>query len=154
MTLPGAIETRKHHHARLDDLKEMLGYERTGHELVITTVRNHWDAVASWWVLNHKPTDFAKFIRTYEHSFYARGNRLWWLHPGVDYAMKYETLAYDLEIALMQVDLPQVVLTRENVTAGKDDYRTYYNKESYLTVWERFKQEIIFYGYQPGASNE
>jgi hypothetical protein len=149
MKIPGAIETKKNHHATLD-----LIPNKTGNEVVITTVRNHWDAVVSWWLLNNAPKPLHEFVKYYNHSHYARGNKLWWIHPTADYFMRYEHLQDELSDVLRFCGLPEVTLPIINVTPNKTHWRDYYNPTSYKAVWDRFGDEIDFYGYQDAAEKD
>ena len=135
----------RQHHATLSDVQKYL----TGNELIVTTVRNHWDTVVSWWFLNNRYLPLYRFVDEYGHDCYARGNKLWWLHDKVDFIMRYETLQDDLNIVLLSLGLPALELTVENVTAGKDrlHYMKYYDAKSFWRVYDRFKEEIDFYGY-------
>ena len=142
--LPGAISTiDTNHHAQLKDLSDFL----TGGELICTTVRCHWDTICSWWLLNGCPGTIWDFVNSYEHSHYARGNQLWWLHPQATYVMKYESLQEGLDIACKICDLDRITLQHENVTEGKKDWQSVFDYRSYVYVRERFSDEIFKYGY-------
>ena len=137
-TLPNAIKPRNHH-AELDDFPEYGG------ELIITTVRNHWDTVATWWLLNLRRISLYNFIDQYNHSHYARDNKLFWLHEKVvQRVLKYENLEIDLADVLGQ----EIKLPRLNITEGKKHWINHYSREAYEKVWAHFHEEITYYGYE------
>lgn len=143
--LPGAVSTiLTDHHAQLKDLPDNL----IGDEVICTTVRNHWDTIASWWFLNGCPGTLWDFIHSYEHSHFARGNQLFWLHPEATYILKYESLQEGLDVLLDLCGLDCVTLKHENVTEGKRDWQSVFDYRSYVYVRERFSEEIFKYGYQ------
>lgn len=147
MKLPKARETSGYHHARLKDVQEQFMYDLTGEELVVTTVRNHWDAIASWWLLNGRAMSLYNFIYEYKHSFFAKRNKLWWLHTDANYVVHYEELTEGFKIITQMLDLPDINLTVENATPNKQNWQIYYSQEAFWRVFERFKEEIKLYGY-------
>lgn len=153
-TLPGAICTLHDHHARLSDITRLTGYEITGDEEVITTVRNHWDAVASWWLLDQRRTSLWNFIDNYNHFLFAKRHKLWWLHPEATVVLKYESLQDGLDQILNELGLNPVKIPIENVTPNKTHYLDYYSKCTYQKVLEHFYDEIIFYGYYDATEKD
>lgn len=148
--LPGAQFTPRNHHAKLEDIRHLL----TGGEVIVTTVRNHWDAVASWWLLDARRLSLWNFIDNYNHSHYAKGRKLWWLHPEATHILKYESIQADLDNLLISLDLEPIKILKENVTQDKTHYLDYYSKCTYQKVLEHFYDEIIFYGYADATEKD
>lgn len=150
---PEAIWTKRKHHATLQEFAgfdpKLLGCENFSleDEVTCTTVRNHWDIIVSWWLLMYPPNEVKNrelewFIWNGNHSYFAKGNRIFWLHYA-DVYLKYETLAQDLGKLLNR----RVVLPLVGKTEIKKDYKSYYDKNSWEAVYERFHEEIDLFGY-------
>jgi hypothetical protein len=148
--IPGAICTPANHHARLKELSKFI----VGGELVVTTVRNHWDAIASWWLLDQRRISLWNFIDNYNHSLFQRNHKLWWLHSEAKHILRYETLQSDLDRLLVTLDIEPVIIQRENVTPNKRFFLDYYSNCTYEKVLEYFYDEIIYYGYHDATEED
>jgi hypothetical protein len=150
---PEAIWSKCRHHATL---KELAGFNpkllgcgnyHLDDEVTCTTVRNHWDIIVSWWLLMYpegcvRVRELEWFIWNGTHSYFAKGNKLFWLHYA-DVYLKYETLEDDLGRLLNRnVKLPHI-----GKTENKKNYKSYYDKDSWEAVYERFHEEIEMFGY-------
>lgn len=67
-------------------------------------------------------------------------------NPLLNYIGKLETIQLDFDHICKQVGLPQLVLTKENVSNSKD-YRSYYTPATQATIAEVYKDDIETFGY-------
>jgi hypothetical protein len=107
--------SRPHHDPALP---EHEGYQK------ITTVRNHWDAMASWWfdAVGQSPEAVAKgmtadWFRSWLKSYrnYHRPPRLWWwldVYPGIR-IMRFETLLEDYHKLLGDLGFGLTAIAKE-----------------------------------------
>jgi hypothetical protein len=146
-TLPGAITTDEHH-GTLDECAE----ERTGEELVVSTVRNHFTAIASWWFVGGRSLPFAGWVKAMKFPGVVTDDSLFAVGRGVcDHYLKYENLEAELEFVFRKTELPfprGVNLTQTNVTRGKVDHSLIFDAESVDAVIKRFGNEMVEYGYK------
>lgn len=144
--IDGALKVKQHH----------IGLEevpyKTGNETIVIGIRNHWDAIATWWLLDKRRQSLYNFVYNCNHSYYARQNKLYtWLHPTYDEVIHYENMEIELNRLLVKLKLPKVILPHLNKTDGKRPWWEHYSLEAYDKVWERFAYEIelLNYKYEP-----
>lgn len=65
---------------------------------------------------------------------------------GIDFIGKLENIDEDLSEVFDRQDIPKMK-TQVNST-GKYDYRSYYDKETADLIFERYKEDIVRYGYE------
>ena len=65
---------------------------------------------------------------------------------GIDFIGKLENIDEDLSEVFDRQDIPKMK-TQVNTT-GKYDYRSYYDKETADLIFERYKEDIVRYGYE------
>jgi hypothetical protein len=123
----------------------------TGKEKIAVTIRNPYDVLVSWFVLN-KPglfKNFDEFIKGYNHTFMLVGGKMFWLEaPGNDFQyIRYEYLQEDWDTFLKSAGMEPVALPHENRTPGKKPYREYYGPDTIKLVEEKFGEEIAKFGY-------
>jgi len=138
------------------DLAELRFRRRDGWK-VVTTVRNHWDIIVSWW--HHNPrwfnppqgtNDFGLYAREFTRSrdnHYVRAHRMYWeFQPEATDIVRYESLWDDLARV---TGLPVTDQERQHFI-GKSDrkpYREYYDAETREFIGEYYATEIEEYGY-------
>lgn len=124
-------------------------------DLVMSTVRNHWDWFASYWHLNGCPGNFSRFVpRLCHESRWINRNptcterRLFWnyvpLSTGI---LRYERLLHDLNDTLLAHGFPTVELEQVG-DAKPQPYQSYYDDTTREYVQSRFRKEIARYGYE------
>ena len=65
---------------------------------------------------------------------------------GINFIGKLENIDEDLAEVFERQDIPKMK-TQVNTT-GKYDYRSYYDKETADLIFERYKEDIVRYGYE------
>jgi mitochondrial fission protein ELM1 len=146
----GAVDVGGHH-----CIKQYREVVRPG-DVVVTTIRNHWDWFSSFWSLNSCPDKFHQFVRrTVRNSEWVKRNpdctvcQLYWQFvPLANYVIRYEDGIEDqLNKALASMELPTVKL--EQVGKKKDrHYHEYYTPATVDFVYRHFKDEIDAMGYE------
>ncbi len=143
------------HHAPLDGRESTFTEERASWH-VFTTVRNHYDTCVSWAFNGPNAKTVAKTgltVNILERALdngWVHDHELWWPHgPHVDQVLRYETLQSDLAQLLHANRLYVPTLQRRNVTELRRNasYRDFYTTETQAYVAERFKDELLEYGY-------
>jgi hypothetical protein len=119
---------------------------------VVSTVRNHWDYIISWyhfsrWSEGWKGTfeQFIEFLATRDDRFFKPGKFFWCYQPLSEIVMRYETLAEDFAHVLGRadpVDLPKVGLS------VRKPYREYYDSYVANKVHDIWGDEIEDWGYE------
>ena len=124
--------------------------------VVCAAVRNHWDALASWWFKIEggpgKMTPMIKFLPRFcrLNKRYAGDGQLW--RDATQYAnqlIRYEWLSADLDTALVTagmcpVELPHIRDSKRTMTA----YQVFYKRDTASWVGKNFATEIKNYGYK------
>lgn len=145
------------HHATLEDLRRMRPEYFTGGEITVTTIRNPYDLLVTWWLRQrenlikkwgHEPT-FREYVEKADETTsggpYIRDGRIFWMD--VNKHMRYERLQKDLNRFLRRHRLPEATLEKTNVTANKEPYKTYYDPETRALAEQRFGEEASHFGY-------
>lgn len=126
--------------------------------MYFTTVRNHWDALASWFFKLQGQSDEARFTVEWVQRWmnqhqnqYVFGNRLWWFVKDVPniQVMRYETLERDLArtlwpFGIIITDLPRV---NEGAWRKGKDYREVIPDDAAAFIFDHFREEIEELGY-------
>lgn len=143
------------HHITTEEIRAKTDFDPEEYT-VFTTVRNHWDAVLSWYyhlrVPDHgfEPSWLDQFLHKNDIYLPEHG-RLWELHRrGADVIMRYENLQQDLNDLLWAngiepVELKEVGTTDEK--AGKH-YSEFYDAKMRHAVGSLFSKEIKELGYE------
>lgn len=116
-------------------------------EVVITCVRNHYDVMASLWLLNNKPEPFSDFLRNYIYKPYMTQDTLYGFHTDVKRYWKYEHLQDNIDSVCKEFALPPRTLEVQNRTPSKKHWMYYYTNDTLRIVRERFLDEMIMFGY-------
>ena len=141
------------HHTTPEDHPE-IGVDDTW--VICAAVRNHWDALASWWFKIEggpgKMTPMIKFLPRFcrNNKRYAGDGQLW--SVATQYAnqlIRYEWLGADLDTALVAagmcpVELPHIRDSKRSVKA----YQVFYKRDTASWVGKNFATEIKNYGYK------
>ena len=144
MQLPGAIEPRNHH-ISFAEVKEKHGYNG---ELILTTVRNHWDTTVSWWLLDARRLSLYNFCENYRHSHAMKNHKYWWLHEKMaQKILRYENLVQEINGILKALDLPSVNFVTVNATPEKRHWKYHMSEEAFERTKTYFWEEIQLYGY-------
>ncbi len=138
------------HHAVFPEIIKHFPFDD---ELRVSTVRNHYDALVTWWIRYTQKgkgnPDFLEFLKDkVADSPFVKDNRLYNRHlPYTDHVLRYENLQADLDALLLSLALPKVELQAINVTLGKQNYATYYTPAIKDFVDDIFGDEIQELGY-------
>lgn len=141
------------HHTTPDQNPEIeLGNEWT----ICSTVRNHWDAMISWWFkIERTPkamTPLAEFLPRFcaNNPNFVWNGRLWWHgKPCVNTFLRYQCLEADLNQALVKVGLNPVNLPRVvDSQRGGVPYQVFYKQATARWVGSYFSEEIKQLGYK------
>jgi hypothetical protein len=144
----GAILVGSHHTTP----EEHPGYKLSDW-VICSTIRNHWDAMISWWFKierRGRMTPLAEFLPRFcaNNPNFVQNHRLW-PTPFTSHPLRYERLDSDLDQALVAVGLPPVDLPL--VTDSKRDgvpYQVFYKNDTSAWVAQYFREEIERYGYK------
>lgn len=122
---------------------------------VLSTVRNHWDAMISWWFKIERrgsmtPLDdfLPRFCRN--NTNFVRDRRLYWKEqPFTTHILRYEWLSADLDMALVGAGMAPVRL--ETIVDSKREsrpYQIFYKRATSEWVGDYFSAEIDEFGYK------
>lgn len=123
---------------------------------VCSTIRNHWDAMISWWFkierLANSMTPLAKFLPRFceNNGNFIRNGQLWWKTlPHTNTLIRYEWLQADFDQALVKAgmaptDIPSVTDSHRKGSP----YQIFYKQATRLWVANYFKDEIANCGYK------
>lgn len=140
------------HHTTPDEHPE---FEIDSDWLVCSSVRNHWDAMISWWFKIENRASMcplAEFLPRFclNNPQFVLDGQLWWRNiPFTNKVLRYEQLNVDLNNALVTVGLPPVDLPK--VTDSKREgrpYQVFYKKLTSMWVARYFEGEIEKYRYK------
>jgi hypothetical protein len=120
-------------------------------------VRNHWDAMVSWWYNARmerkevKPSLKWLAIHISKNQYYFRPGRMFWFLEQVPdiIVLRYESLAADLNALLTVHGLPKVEIPKVGVSYGRKGrhYREYFGGHEAQFIHWCFKPEILELGY-------
>jgi hypothetical protein len=126
-----------------------------------TCVRNTWDRIMSWYFFhkNKKPghidqgslKQFIKGIQPINHRVFH--NQLQYISLNgeikIDYVIRHENIEHDFNILCDMLNLTPTPLRRINKSSNSSiDYRDYYSLENKDLVYEMFKEEIDYFGFE------
>ena len=135
--------------------KEVEQYKLAGYR-VIACVRNHFDAIVSWyhhnprWFDKNRPEmrfgHFARAFPTHSLNTYVRPHQMYWGYQRIaTHIIHYENLWAEFEAAL-GVAIPRTKIE----VIGKSDrkpYREYYDTETRAFIEDYYAEELEKYGY-------
>lgn len=124
-------------------------------DLVMSTVRNHWDWFVSFWYLNGCPERFDRFVpKLCRESEWIDRNptctecRLYWKYaPLSTVILRYERIEQDINLALQSYGFSAIKLKQEGPRKPKP-YQVYYKQGIVNYIQSRFGREIEKYGYK------
>lgn len=132
------------------------GYDLSPYQVVFG-VRNHWDALVSWW-FNARMFKKEKIpslgwlaIHLSQNQYYFRPGTLWWFLDQIPDAtyFHFENMQVELNVILMAHGLPAVEIPKVGMSeerAGRH-YREFYDSNTRHFVGWLFKPEIMRLGY-------
>ncbi len=123
--------------------------------LVLTTVRNHFDALVSWYedrYSHSRPFDFTfiEFLLAEHPYYFPTRTMLWGLHtPYATHIIHWEQLDVSLNGVLQAHGLGPILITRDNIGKRRQgrDYREYYDPDTREYVEDLFALEMGALGY-------
>lgn len=144
----GAKAVGGHH-----DISEFNKVVQPG-DLIMSTIRNHWDWFASFWELNSRPGKFDRYVPKLcrESEWISRNPdrtrcELFWKYaPLSTVILRYERVEQDFRNALVSHGFPDVKL-QESTEAKPKRYQEYYEPSTMLFIKDRFSDEIAKYEY-------
>ena len=124
-------------------------------DLVMSTVRNHWDWFVSFWHLNGCPGRFDRYVpRLCRESEWIDRNpsctecRLFWKYaPLSSVILRYERIQECLDTTMETHGFPRLRLRQEGAAKPRP-YQTYYKQRIVQQIYDRFGAEIEHYGYK------
>ena len=124
-------------------------------DLVLTTVRNHWDWFVSFWHLNGCPDKFENYVPALiKNSEWIQRNpdctrcELFWKYvPLSSIVLRYESIEQDFTNVLVSNGFPKPTLERVGKPKPKP-YQSYYRPETIQLVHRLFSDEITKYRYE------
>jgi hypothetical protein len=140
------------HHSRPDAHPE---YEMNRDWVICSGVRNHWDAMISWWfkIESHgRMMPLADFLPNFciSNPNFVVDKKLWSQNtPFVNKLLRYEQLNADLDHALVAAGLPPVELpvVTDSARDGRP-YQVFYKDDTVTWVAKYFQDEIELYRYK------
>ena len=143
----GAVTYGSHH--TTDAYTEVV---KSG-DIVVTTVRNHWDWFTSFWCLNGCPGKFDNWVREVcRDSPWIKRNpdctrcELFWKYvPLANHIMRYESIEQDLTSVMTMNGFPKPVF--EPWLANKRHYTSFYTSVMVEYIRNLFGSEINDLGY-------
>lgn len=123
-----------------------------GKELRVTTQRNPYDLIASWYErtkYRHQGCSMVEFVSDLDVRApqYLKDGKILWHNDDAQVVMRYEYLRDDFENLLVALDLPWNEIAVVNSTPGKKKWESYFDQESLAVVNDRFGDEIVDAGY-------
>lgn len=146
------------HHAELFGLQRQTPEYFTGREISVTTIRNPYDLIVTWWFRQRRnlieewgrEVTFREYVEIVDENTpggpYIRKGRIFW-HK-VDEILRYESLQEDLNRFLERFELPRVELVPANVTTDKGPWQSHYDDGIRSIAERRFGQEAKEHGYE------
>lgn len=140
------------HHTTPDEHPD---YEINNDWLICSGIRNHWDAMISWWFKierRGRMKPLAEFLPTFceNNPLFVNDGQLWWRNmPYTNKLLRYECLGADLDTALVTVGLAPVdlpIVTDSN--RGGRPYQVFYKDDTTSWVAHYFAEEIEKYHYK------
>lgn len=123
---------------------EYLDY---GDEELVTTVRNPYDLIATWYVRSKTDMPMRRWIRDYDKPPHIRDGRMYYhANPGVT-LLKFEGLQTSFDRFCARFGLGPWKLPHHNQTPQKSPWDYYFDEESYVIIRHRFGPEIERIGY-------
>ena len=124
-------------------------------DLVMSTVRNHFDWFVSFWYLNGCPDKFDNYVtHVCDQSEWIRRNRdcsrceLYWKYaPLCNVIIRYENLENDINEAMREYGFPTLTLKQTGEKKPRP-YQTYYKPATIQKVIRLFNDELVKYGYE------
>jgi hypothetical protein len=150
----GAKKLAKRH----DCIPELIP---TGSE-VASTIRNHWDALVSWYTSMKEARDISLYEWLTEYvailktraAFHFKEHRLYWKYlPLTSRVLRYETIKEDLAALLGDHGFPgeprefPVFMDQKSRRDGRG-YREFYDEKTRLWVADYYHEEIEELGYE------
>ena len=141
------------HHAHFYDAVKHCDYSG---ETVVCTVRNHFDALVTWWLSFNRKNNNSNSYSFYQFlcnlverdttfmTLFDNGQIKWFYRHlrWSNYILRYETLQEDLDTLFEIYNLPKSILPRINVSEGRKPTGWYYTQDSRNKVRQLFHDEM------------
>jgi hypothetical protein len=142
----GAVTHGGHHDIKMSVVQEG--------DLVMSSVRNHFDWFVSFWCLNGCPGKFHRYVpKLCRESEWIHRNpdgtrcQLFWRYaPLSNVILRYERIEQDFTQALMSNGFPNVQLP-PSTEAKPKHYRAYYHPATVRLIEDKFGEELTRYEY-------
>ncbi len=127
--------------------------------IIFSTVRNHYDAMVSWYFHNTRAPEASKYFgHPFERFLYewatnpewfCDGQMYWKRVPLCNRILRYETLQADFSALLNSCNLPVVKIELHNVSKNRKgrDWQGFYTEKSIQFMEATFGGEMRKYGY-------
>ena len=120
-------------------------FQATDAELTVCTLRDPYDVLASWFIMNPKYSKMSDFLFKYDHSEFRRNHRLFYFAEVSDIHLLYDDLEDCLNTLLNCLGLPNVRIPYLNATSNKAPYMEYYDEESISIVETLYSKDLEIY---------
>lgn len=149
-------ELRKH--ATLYDYQQCLGVAQVQKLFKFGCVRNPWERAISFYFSPHrggKPWSKSGFLQMLENESIPQAIEMFSMQSpdssaplsnGLDFVLRFESLADDFAEVCNKIGLPNISLPHKN-KSKKDDYISYYDDEIISIVEKRYADDIKAFGY-------
>lgn len=114
-------------------------------ELTFCTIRNPYDVLASWFVLQRQFATMGDFLLGFEHNEYMRRGRLFYFSNYSDVRLLYESLQDDFNVLMVALNLRPMRIHRINTTSGKKPFMSYYDASTIALVEQKFSKDLSDY---------
>lgn len=133
------------HHIGFDEPEVKKQYHG---EPVLVVIRNPYDMLVSWWGVRTWTRDRGSTLASFISGFndmkgnFQRNGKLFYHLPAATIVLRYEELDETLKPALTRLGIKTFDLPHINETAGKGDWRSYYDAAAIENANRRFGDEI------------
>jgi len=114
-------------------------------EITVSTIRNPFDVLATWFILNMKYDKMEDFLRKYTHSDFRRRERLFYFAEYSDILLLYDKLQKQFNELMLSLRLSPTRIYRINTTSDKRPFMDYFDEKTIAIVEEMFVADLEVY---------